>query len=100
MVLRMIIGGSTGLIMMIAFPCFAPPISSSAFAVVSVNSSTFARVPGPADFDAMEATISAYSTGTTLEIAATTGVVACPAQVIILMFLTFSNDERFTTGAT
>jgi hypothetical protein len=27
--------------------------------VVSVNSSMLARVPGPADFDAMEATISA-----------------------------------------
>src|SRR5699024_4233876 len=100
MVLRMIIGGSTGLIMMIAFPCFAPPISSSAFAVVSVNSSTFARVPGPADFDAVEAIITAYTTGTYLEIEDTTWVCACPSQVIILMFLTLSNDERFTTGAT
>ena len=37
----------------------APPTVSIACAVVSVNSSMLARVPGPADFEAMEATISA-----------------------------------------
>src|SRR6266508_1860268 len=42
-VLRMIIGGSTGLRMMIALPCLAPPTSSRARAVTSVNSSMLAR---------------------------------------------------------
>ena len=59
----MIIGGSAGFRMMIALPCVAPPSTSTADAVVRVNSSMFARVPGPADFDATVATISAYSTG-------------------------------------
>ncbi|CNK45242.1 Uncharacterised protein [Mycobacterium tuberculosis] len=44
---------------MIALARFAPPTTCNAFAVVSVNSSMLARVPGPADFDAIEATISA-----------------------------------------
>lgn len=44
---------------MIALAPPAPPTTSIAFAVVSVNSSMFARVPGPADFEAIEATISA-----------------------------------------
>jgi hypothetical protein len=44
---------------MIALPRTAPPTSSSARAVVSVNSSMFARVPGPADLDAIDDTISA-----------------------------------------
>jgi len=44
----MIIGGSTGLRMMIALPRCAPPTTSIACEVVSVNSSMFARVPGPA----------------------------------------------------
>ena len=61
----MIIGGSTGFRMMIAFPRSAPPIDSMARAVVTVNSSILARVPGPAERDAMEATISAYGTGVT-----------------------------------
>ena len=55
----MIIGGDTGFRMMIALPWAAPPIDVTACAVVSVNSSMFARVPGPAERDAMEATISA-----------------------------------------
>ena len=55
----MIIGGDTGFRMMIALPRSAPPIELTACAVVSVNSSMFARVPGPAERDAMEATISA-----------------------------------------
>ena len=75
-VLRIISGGSTGLRMMIALPRWAPPTTSRAAAVVSVNSSMLARVPGPADLEEIEATISAYGTGTTLEIAATIGVVA------------------------
>ena len=45
--------------MMIALPLAAPPTSSTAFAVVWVNSSMLARVPGPAEREAAEATISA-----------------------------------------
>ena len=70
----MIIGGSTGLRMMIALPRAAPPTDSSAAAVVSVNSSMLARVPGPADRDATDATISAYGTGTTRDTACTIGI--------------------------
>ena len=62
--------------MMTAFPFRAPPTSSTALAVVRVNSSMFALVPGPALRDATEATISAYDTGTTRETAATMGMVA------------------------
>ena len=65
----MSIGGSAGLRMMIALPRWAPPIVSTPRAVVLVNSSMLARVPGPADGDATLATISAYSTGTTRETA-------------------------------
>ena len=43
---------------MIALPRVAPPTSTIAWLVVSVNSSILARVPGPALFDAIEATIS------------------------------------------
>src|ERR1700734_2490585 len=75
-VFRMIIGGSTGFSRMIAFPRAAPPIRSRAVAVVWVNSSMFARVPGPADRDATDDTISAYGTGTTADTAATIGTVA------------------------
>ncbi|MNP49544.1 hypothetical protein D3C76_1437340 [compost metagenome] len=56
---RIINGGSAGFMMMIALPLSAPPITSMALLVVSVNSSMLARVPGPADFEAIEATISA-----------------------------------------
>lgn len=56
---RMISGGSAGLRTMTALPRAAPPTFSMAWEVVSVNSSMLARVPGPADFEAMEATISA-----------------------------------------
>ena len=56
---RMIIGGSTGLRMMIALPRAAPPTSATACDVVWVNSSMLARVPGPAEREATEATISA-----------------------------------------
>src|SRR5437588_11347657 len=82
MVSRMIIGGSAGFRMMIALPRSAPPITSMPRLVVLVNSSMFARVPGPAETDATEATISAYATGATRETAATLGMVACPPQVI------------------
>ena len=56
---RIISGGSAGLRMMIAFPRRAPPTSTMAADVVSVNSSMLARVPGPADLEAIDATISA-----------------------------------------
>jgi len=55
---RIISGGSAGFRTMIALPRVAPPTFSIASEVVSVNSSMFARVPGPADFDAIDATIS------------------------------------------
>jgi hypothetical protein len=54
----MISGGSAGLRMMIALPRGAPPTTSMALAVVSVNSSMLARVPGPALLLEIEATIS------------------------------------------
>ncbi len=56
---RMISGGTAGFSTITAFPRPAPPTDSMARAVVSVNSSMFARVPGPAERDAIEATISA-----------------------------------------
>src|ERR1700693_4747996 len=86
MVSRMIIGGSAGLRMMIALPRFAPPIVSTPRLVVFVNSSMLARVPGPAETEATEATISAYGTSTARETAYTIGIVACPPQVIMLTF--------------
>ena len=54
--------------------------------VVRVNSSMLSRVPGPAERDETEATISAYETGTTLLIACTIGMVAWPPQVMRLRF--------------
>src|SRR6266496_1619704 len=77
---RMIIGGSTGLRMMTALPHRAPPTRSIARAVVVVNSSMFARVPGPAERDAIDATISAYGTGVTRDTARTSGIVACRSE--------------------
>ena len=71
---------------MIALPRPAPPTRSSPRAVVRVNSSMFARVPGPADLLAMLATISAYGAGAMRVIAATIGIVACPPQVTRLTF--------------
>ena len=53
------IGGSAGLKMQIALPLAAPPTCSRERAVVRVNSSTFWRVPMPADTDATVETISA-----------------------------------------
>ena len=96
----MIIGGSVGFRMMIALPRFAPPTSSTARAVVSVNSSMFARVPGPAERDATDATISAYGTGVTRETACTIGIVACPPQVIIETFGASRCSAPFTGGET
>src|SRR3954469_20097426 len=85
---RMIMGGSAGLRMMIALPRSAPPIDSTPAAVVRVNSSMLARVPGPADTDETEATISAYDTppkrAAARDTAATIGIVAWPPQVIML----------------
>ncbi len=88
MVSRMIIGGSAGFKMMIALPRLAPPMVSTPLLVVLVNSSMLARVPGPADSEATEATISAYGTpprsATARDTAYTIGMVACPPQVIML----------------
>src|ERR1700723_1531948 len=97
---RMIIGGSTGLRTMMALPRPAPPTRSMARAVVTVNSSMLARVPGPADRDAIDATISAYGTGVTADTAATSGIVACPPHVIMLTFGAFRCSRRLTGGQT
>src|ERR1700734_2359785 len=83
---RMITGGSAGFRTMIALPPSAPPTRSLARAVVSVNSSMLARVPGPAQRGGIDATISAYGTAATRETAATIGIVACPPHVIMLRF--------------
>ncbi|MNM77041.1 hypothetical protein D3C81_888830 [compost metagenome] len=58
MVSRIISGGSAGLMTMIALPRRAPPICSTAPAVVRVNSSMFCRVPGPTEPEDTVATIS------------------------------------------
>ena len=97
---RMIIGGSTGLSTMIALPRCAPPTVSMARDVVWVNSSMFARVPGPAERDATDATISAYGTGTTEETACTIGTVAWAPQLIMLMFGESRWACRLTGGQT
>ena len=68
--LRISIGGSAGFKIIIAFPFSAPPTTSTPFAVVWVNSSMLALVPGPADFEATEETISEYLTFATLLTAA------------------------------
>src|SRR6266567_5827416 len=83
---RMVSGGSAGVRMMTALPRRAPPTVSIARPVVWVNSSMLARVPGPAERDEIDATISAYATGTTEDTALTIGTVAWPPQVIMLRF--------------
>ncbi len=100
MVSRMISGGSAGLMMMMALPRRAPPMRSTAPAVVRVNSSMFWRVPGPTDFEATVATISAYSTGCTRLTAATMGMVAWPPHVTMLTFCAREPtcSWRFTGG--
>src|SRR6478735_2247686 len=100
MVSRMIIGGSAGLRMMIALPRAAPPICATPALVVLVNSSMLARVPGPADADDTDATISPYGTGTTRDTAYTIGMVACPPQVIMLTFGASRCSRRFAGGTT
>src|ERR1700760_4319150 len=97
---RMIMGGSTGLRMMIALPRPAPPTCSMARAVVTVNSSMLARVPGPAEREAIEATISAYGTGVTRDTACTSGMVAWPPQVIMLRLGAARCWSRLTAGQT
>ena len=92
--------GSAGLRMMIALPRLAPPTDSIALAVVSVNSSMLARVPGPADLEAIEATISAYGTGVTRATAATIGIVAWPPQVTMLRSGASGCCSRLTAGTT
>src|SRR6202012_2370317 len=97
---RMIIGGLTGLRTMIALPRAAPPTCSMPAAVVSVSSSMLARVPGPAEREAMEAMISAYGTGTTDETAYTIGIVACPPPVIMFRLGASRSESRLTAGQT
>ena len=78
----------------------APPSRDTAPAVVRVNSSMLARVPGPAAEDATEATISAYGTATTRETAYTIGIVAWPPQVTMFTLLRPTCSSRFTGGTT
>src|ERR1700753_4148117 len=97
---RMSSGGSAGLRMMTALPRWAPPTVSMARAVVSVNSSMLARVPGPADFEEIDATISAYGAAVTDATAATTGIVAWPPQVTMLTSRASRCSSRLTAGTT
>jgi len=99
-VLRMRMGGSAGLSTMIALPRSAPPMDTRPCAVVSVNSSMLARVPGPAERDATVDTISAYATGDTARTAATMGMVAWPPHVIMLRFGASRCAPRLTGGTT
>src|SRR3954454_20782591 len=100
----MIIGGWAGLRMMIALPCCAPPMDSTPAAVVRVNSSMLARVPGPAETDDTDATISAYDTppfaAAARDTAATIGIVAWPPQVIMLTFIAARWSAPLTGGIT
>ncbi len=96
----MMIGGSAGFSTMIALPRRAPPSASIPAAVVRVNSSMLARVPGPADTDATVDTISAYSTGTTRETANTIGMVAWPPQVMRLTLGASTCSWPLTGGIT
>src|SRR5215207_6876864 len=99
-VLRIRIGGSAGLRMMIALPWAAPPTSSRERAVVRVNSSMFWRVPGPAEREATVETISAYGTGLAEATAATIGAGAWPPQVIRFMLGASRCSVRLTVGTT
>ena len=85
---------------MIAFPRIALPTTAIALDVVRVNSSIFARVPGPADLLAMLATISAYCTRDTRFTAATIGIVAWPPQLTMFKFAESKCPSRLTTGTT
>ena len=99
-VLRMRIGGSAGLSTITALPLDALPIFSRPRAVVSVNSSMFCRVPGPALLLAIVATISAYSTGAHWPMALTSGTVACPPQLTRLTLGSPTWASRLTIGMT
>src|SRR5205085_2038091 len=79
---------------------FAPPMVSTPRAVVLVNSSMLARVPGPAETDATEATISAYGTSQARDTAYTIGIVAWPPQVIMLTFGAERCSRRLAGGIT
>jgi hypothetical protein len=93
-------GGSAGLRMTMALPRWAPPTCCSAREVVVVNSSMFARVPGPAARLARLATISAYGTSVTDDSAATIGTVACPPHVTMFTLGAERTSSRFTAGTT
>ncbi len=54
----------------------------------------FARVPGPAEREEIDATISAYATGVTDATAATIGIVACPPHVTMLTFTRVAGARR------
>src|ERR1035437_5824619 len=96
----MIIGGSAGLITMMLFDSFAPPISRTLLAVVRVNSSIFCLVPGPALRLEIVDTVSAYRTGHILLMAATMGTEACAPHETKLTLHSVECSSRFTTGMT
>src|SRR6201985_2079821 len=86
--------------MIIALPRLAPPMFCTPALVVLVNSSMFARVPGPAEADDTDATISAYGTSTTRETAYTIGMVAWPPQVTMLTLGASRCARRLAGGIT
>ena len=85
---RMMIGGSAGLRMMIALPrSRAADRLHAVRAVVRVNSSMLARVPGPAERDDDRGDDLGVATpARRATTAATIGIVAWPPQVIMLTF--------------
>ena len=103
-VLRIRIGGSAGFKTIIALPWAARPIFSKPRAVVSVNSSIFCRVPGPALLLAIVATISAYSTGAHLFEGAHQrhrGLAAATDEIdIVRADMFFKIDQRDYVGPT
>ena len=96
----MIIGGSAGLMIAMAFALSAPPTSCRARAVFSLNSLRFWRVPGPALRLESAATISPYATSATRSIACMIGMVAWPAQLTMFTFGAPTCSVRFTAGTT
>ena len=76
-----------------------PENCTAARSVVAMYSSRFARVAGPALREAMLETTSMYSiSGSTLMIAWTSGIDACPPQVTMLTLRAATHASRFTAG--
>ena len=95
---NMITCGGQATIPMVAAVSRAATVSYAE--IVASVSSMLARVPGPADMEETEATISAYDTAAARETAATIGIVACPPQVIMLTFIAETCSSPLTGGMT